>query len=42
MLGAIVWLGLWPGVLVGIGLIALWGGAVIGLAMKRKAAEGSS
>jgi prepilin signal peptidase PulO-like enzyme (type II secretory pathway) len=42
MLGAIVWLGLWPGVLVGIGLIALWGGAAIGLAMKRKAAEGSS
>lgn len=36
MLGAIVWLGLWPGALTGLVLVGLWGFAVVGLAMLRR------
>jgi leader peptidase (prepilin peptidase)/N-methyltransferase len=33
---AMVWLGLWPGAVVGLALATLWGGAVIGLAIRRR------
>ena len=35
---AIAWLGLWPGAVIGLGLVALWGLAVTGLAMRRRLA----
>ena len=33
---ALVWFGLWPGAAVALGLVALWGALVVGLAMRRK------
>lgn len=36
MLAAIVWLGLWPGALTGLALVALWGLAVVGFALLRR------
>ena len=36
MLAALVWLGLWPGALVGIALVALLGFGVTGLALVRR------
>jgi leader peptidase (prepilin peptidase)/N-methyltransferase len=39
MLIAILWLGLWPGVLAGLLSIALLGSAVIALAIKRETSE---
>lgn len=36
MLAAIGWLGLWPGALTGLALVALWGLLVIGLAFRRQ------
>ena len=36
MLAAIVWLGLWPGALIGLALVALWGLAVVGFALLRR------
>jgi leader peptidase (prepilin peptidase)/N-methyltransferase len=35
---ALIWLGPWPGALVGLGLIALWGLAVTGLSVRRNQA----
>lgn len=37
MLAAIVWLGLWPGAVTGLVLVALWGFAVVGFALRRRA-----
>lgn len=42
MLASIAWLGLWPGGLVGMGLIALLGCAVVGHAVRRKRVEALS
>jgi hypothetical protein len=42
MVGAIVWLGPWPGALVGFGLIALMGCVLIGLAVRRSQRATSS
>ena len=36
MLAAIAWLGLWPGALTGLVLVALWGLLVVGLAFRRR------
>lgn len=36
MLAALAWLGLWPGGLVGLGLVALWGGIVVATAVRAK------
>jgi prepilin signal peptidase PulO-like enzyme (type II secretory pathway) len=36
----IIWFGLWPGAVVGLGLVACWGLAVTGLAALRYASEG--
>lgn len=36
MLAAIVWLGLWPGAITGLALVALWGLAVVGFALLRR------
>jgi prepilin signal peptidase PulO-like enzyme (type II secretory pathway) len=33
----ILWLGLWPGAAAGLALVAVWGVAVVGLAMRRGA-----
>jgi leader peptidase (prepilin peptidase) / N-methyltransferase len=39
VLAGIAWLGLWPGALVGLGLVALWGLIVVtGAAMRHRAA----
>ena len=35
---ALIWLGPWPGAIVGLGLIGLWGLGVTGLAERRKQA----
>jgi prepilin signal peptidase PulO-like enzyme (type II secretory pathway) len=36
MLAAIAWLGLWPGALTGLALVALWGLLVVGFAFRRR------
>ena len=36
---AIAWLGLWPGGLVGLGLVALWGGFVVATAVRLRRSE---
>lgn len=36
MLAAIAWLGLWPGALTGLVLVAVWGSAVVGFALLRR------
>jgi prepilin signal peptidase PulO-like enzyme (type II secretory pathway) len=36
MLAAIAWLGLWPGALTGLVLVAVWGLLVVGLAFRRR------
>ena len=43
MLGALAWLGLWPGAVLGFVLVALLGAALVGLSLARgrKAAEAS-
>jgi len=38
MLSPIVWFGVWPGAVAGMGLVAAWGLAVTGLAARRYAA----
>lgn len=38
MLAAIVWLGLWPGAIAGLALVALWGFLVVGFALWRREA----
>jgi prepilin signal peptidase PulO-like enzyme (type II secretory pathway) len=35
ILGPILWLGLWPGSVVGLALVALWGAIVVGLSARR-------
>ena len=35
MLGGILWLGLWPGSVVGLVVVALWGAIVVGLSARR-------
>jgi prepilin signal peptidase PulO-like enzyme (type II secretory pathway) len=42
VLVSIVWLGLWPGALVGIALDAAWGVAVVGVSAQRRRAQGVS
>jgi prepilin signal peptidase PulO-like enzyme (type II secretory pathway) len=37
MLGAMVWLGVWPGMLVGLALVGVYGAALTGLVMRRRA-----
>jgi leader peptidase (prepilin peptidase) / N-methyltransferase len=39
MLAMLVWLGLWPGAIAGLALVALLGFSVTGLALKRRAAR---
>ena len=39
MIAAIAWLGLWPGAAVGLALVALWGFAVVGRALRNRRAE---
>ena len=39
MIGAIVWLGLWPGAAVGLALVGLWGLGVVGRALRNRSAE---
>jgi prepilin signal peptidase PulO-like enzyme (type II secretory pathway) len=39
MIAAIAWLGLWPGVALGLALVALWGVAVVGRAFRNRSAE---
>ena len=36
MLGAIAWLGLWPGAAAGVSLVAMWGVLVTGVALQRR------
>jgi len=36
MLAALAWLGLWPGAMAGLALVALWGLGVTGLATRRR------
>ena len=36
---ALIWLGPWPGAVLGLGLIALWGLGVTGLAMQQQRAD---
>lgn len=36
MFATLAWLGLWPGALAGLGLIALWGLGVTGVATRRR------
>jgi len=42
MAAPILWLGLWPGVVAGLGLVVCWGVAVTGLAVRRYATGGRS
>jgi prepilin signal peptidase PulO-like enzyme (type II secretory pathway) len=39
MIVAIAWLGLWPGAAVGLTLVALWGLAVVGRALRNRSAD---
>ena len=39
VLVSLIWLGLWPGAIAGLALVALWGFAVIGFAIRRRGSE---
>jgi leader peptidase (prepilin peptidase)/N-methyltransferase len=36
VLAALVWFGLWPGAIIGLALVALWGFVVVGFAARRR------
>jgi hypothetical protein len=42
VLASIVWLGLWPGALVGSILMALWGLGIVALAVRRRSLDRSA